>query len=302
MSKRDYFTTPGPMSDPGRFASLLVDMPSTIGALRDIVQGLIIHVYWADQYGVSLDDDRRAELQLRAVTRQIARLLELDSRSFTIARPPERRLVGNCRDFTVLLTTLLRRQGVPARARCGFARYFYADLFVDHWVAEYWNAAEGRWILVDAQLDALMINRLKIGFDPLDVPRDEFITGGGAWQLCRAGQADPDAFGIHDMHGLWFIRGDLGRDVAALNKIELLPWDSWGIIDRDDSDLTTEDMAALDELAALTAHDIPEIERVRQLYDLDNRWRVPDVIRSYTSAGPQEVNWLSGVADNEPCG
>ena len=33
---------------------------------------------------------------------------------------PERRFVGNCRHFTVLLCAFLRARGVPARARCGF--------------------------------------------------------------------------------------------------------------------------------------------------------------------------------------
>ena len=80
------------------------------------------------------------------------------------------------------------------------------------------NAAQGRWVQADAQMDALQRGALQLPFDPLDVPRDQFITGGHAWQLCCAGQADPEAFGIHDMHGLWFVRGNLVRDVAALKS------------------------------------------------------------------------------------
>ncbi len=75
----------------------------------------------------------------------------------------------------------------------------------------------GDW---STQLDAFQCAELKIAFDPLDVPRDQFIVGGQAWKLCRSGQADPDQFGIFDMHGLWFVRGDFLRDVAALNKTE----------------------------------------------------------------------------------
>lgn len=56
---------------------------------------------------------------------------------------------------------------------------------------------------------------------------------GEAWRLCRAGQADPDLFGIFDLQGLWFIRGNVVRDLAPLNKMELLTWDCWGVIDRD---------------------------------------------------------------------
>ena len=83
-------------------------------------------------------------------------------------------------------------------------------------------------MLVDAQLDARQRELFKIAFDPLDVPRDQFLVAGDAWQRCRAGKADPTAFGILDMYGLWFIAGNVIRDVAALNDHEMLPWDVLG--------------------------------------------------------------------------
>jgi len=70
---------------------------------------------------------------------------------------------------------------------------------------------------------------LGISFDPLDVPRDQFLTAGVAWQMCRTGQDNPDHFGIFNMRGLWFVRGNLVRDLLALNTIEILPWDVWGV-------------------------------------------------------------------------
>jgi len=286
-----YFATPGPMTTPGPYADLFDPLPTDIGALCRVVQGLMIHVFWAKRYGVELDEARREEVQLRPVDQKLERIMALDSRPLTESRPPETRLVGNCRDFSVLLTAMLRHQGVPARARCGFGRYFLPNHFEDHWVGEYWNTAEERWVLVDAQLDALQQGVLEPPFDPLDVPRDQFITGGQAWQMCRAGEADPETFGIHDMHGLWFVRGNFVRDVAALNKVELLPWDLWGLayVEGGDEALSAADRAALDEMAVLTAGDAPQFDRVRQLYEGDDRWRVPPVITSYTAAGPIDV-------------
>lgn len=73
----------------------------------------------------------------------------------------EKHLVGVCRHSNVLLAAMLRTQGVPARARCGFAGYFTPGKFEDHWVCEYWDAAEKRWILVDAQIDALQREKLR---------------------------------------------------------------------------------------------------------------------------------------------
>lgn len=274
---------------PRAHAALMNGLPTTLPGLCRTVQGVLIHVFWADQYGVQLTAEQREEVQLRLVERQLERIVAIDPRPLTQARPPERRLVGNCRDFSVLLSSMLRHQGIPARARCGFGRYFIPDQYIDHWVCEYWNAAQQRWVLVDAQLDELQQEKLGIQFDTLDVPRDQFIVGGHAWQLCRSGAADPERFGIMDMHGLWFVRGDFIRDVAALNQVELLPWDSWGLIEGGDETLSVEDFTFLDRLAELTSGDVPDYEQVRRIYESDARLRVPATIYSYTEAGKQTV-------------
>ncbi len=285
MPSFDRFSTQSAITEPGDHATLFEGLPRDVAALRDVVQGLMVHVFWAGQYGLTLSPERQAEVQLRWVSRQLARIVELDPRPLTEARPVERKLVGNCRDHSTLLASLLRHHGVPARARCGFGAYFEPGKYIDHWVCEYWNASQKRWILVDAQLDDLQRKALGIAFDPLDVPRDAFIVGGDAWQMCRAGRADADAFGIFDMKGLWFVRGDFVRDVASLNKVETLPWDGWGLADTRDQDLTPDDYALLDRLAELTTGEVSAYDIVRSLYEGDPRLRVPRTINSYTGEG-----------------
>ncbi|HRF47980.1 MAG TPA: transglutaminase-like domain-containing protein [Anaerolineales bacterium] len=275
------FATQSATTTPGALAAHYTGLPTGVAALRDVVQGLMVHVFWAQAYGLTLSPERQGEVQLRWVERQLERILELDPRPLTDARPGERKLVGNCRDYSTLLASFLRHQGVPARARCGFGAYFEPGRYEDHWVCEYWNAEQRRWVLVDAQLDALQREKLAIAFDPLDVPRDAFIVGGDAWRMCREGRADPEAFGIFDMKGLWFVRGDFVRDVAALNKVETLPWDGWGLVDTRDDELTPDDLALLDRLAVLTAGQVPEYAAVRALYANDDRLRVPRAVNSY---------------------
>lgn len=285
-----FYATPGLLTAPGNQAGLLDHLPGEVEALCRVVQGLIIHIFWAEQYGVQLDATRREEVQLRSVARQLARITELDARPLDQAREPAKRLVGNCRDFSVMLTTILRHQGIPARARCGFGRYFLPNHYEDHWVCEYWNAAQKRWVLVDAQLDALQSRKLAIAFSPLDVPREQFIVGGKAWQLCRSGQADPETFGIFDMHGLSYVRGNLLRDVASLNKMELLPWDSWGLVIGRHADLSPDDLALLDQVAELTHGDVPELGKMQQLYLNDQRLCVPATIHTYAQGRVQTVD------------
>jgi hypothetical protein len=285
----DFYATPGFMTDPREHATQLDGLPSDLPSLCATVQGFMIHVFWAEREGLPLSNERKQEVNLRSVAHKLARVQELDACPLSETRPLEQRLVGNCRDFSTVLAAILRHQGVPARARCGFGTYFLPNHYEDHWVCEYWKSDEARWVMVDAQLDPFQIKTLGIQFDPCDMPLNQFIPAGQAWQMCRAGRANPDHFGIFDMHGLWFIRGNLGRDLAALNKMELLPWDGWGIIDAPEDKLSTEDWALLDHAAELTLADNSAFERVRALYEGDERLHVPPVIRTYGAGGMRMV-------------
>lgn len=249
----DHYATPGIMTDAGELAPLLDALPRDLGALVEALQGLMVHIFWAERYGLSLSDERKAEVNLRRVDKQLRRLIELDDAPLAQARPLERKLVGNCRDFATVLAAFLRHQGTPARARCGFGTYFVPDHYEDHWVCEVWRADEGRWALVDAQLDALQREAMAIPFDPLDVPRDQFVVAGDAWQLCRNGAANPDDFGIFQWHGWAFVRGNVVRDVLALCRVEILPWDEWGQIIPDDDRAVTESVDLVDEMARLSS-------------------------------------------------
>ena len=157
-------------------------------------------------------------------------------------------------------------------------------------MCEVWRGDEERWALVDAQLDEFQRQALGIEFDLCDVPRDQFVPAGKAWQLCRSGQADPDRFGIFDMHGMWFIRGNLLRDLASLNKMQPLPWDSWGLMQTDDQDLSAEDMALLDRAAGLTLAGNEAFSEVRTIYGTDDRLHAPPLIRSHTTTGVRTID------------
>jgi len=289
MNALSYFARYGLMSDPGRYAPFYADSPADLPTLVQVVQGLIVHVFWAERYGLNLPAERQAEVQLRNMERRLERTLALDPAPMSVARPLEKKVVGNCRDFSITLASLLQSKGIPARPRCGFGAYFLPNHYEDHWVCEYWNATEEGWVLVDAQLDELQRGVLGICFDPLDVPRDQFLVGGAAWRLCRTGQADPDQFGIFDMHGIDFVKGNLIRDVTALNKLELLPWDCWGLILTETATLPPDDLSLLDRLAELTQGNVPDFEAVRQLYESDPRLRVGESIQSFVNGKMQAV-------------
>ena len=82
LEEQEFFAKHGPMSDPCRFAGLLQDLPSDLPGLVQCVQGLLVHIFWVERYGLKLSEERQAEVQIRSVEQKIARILELDERPF----------------------------------------------------------------------------------------------------------------------------------------------------------------------------------------------------------------------------
>ena len=103
----EYYAAPGLMTDPREHAPLFDDLPRDVAALCKVVQGVMIHIFWAERYGIKLSDERKNEVQIRSVARKLAHILELDPRPLSDARSLDKKLVGNCRDFSVMLTALL---------------------------------------------------------------------------------------------------------------------------------------------------------------------------------------------------
>ena len=76
------------------------------------------------------------------------------------------------------------------------------------------------------------------------------------------------------MHGLWFIAGNLIRDIAALNNREMLPWDVWGAMRRQDNEL---DLAFFDRLAIVSRAPDAHVDELDAL-SRDERVRVPGAV------------------------
>ena len=245
---------------------LLSALPSTPIELCVAAQALVVLPDLAVGFGIP--EARHDEKSVRAASDIIRALCALDDRPIDQPRSWSDRVVGTCRHFAVLSCAFLRHRGIPARARCGFAAYFVPDSFVDHWVIEYRRPVDERWVRVDPEI---------LGFEFVSTPEDlapgEFLTGGEAWTLCRQGKADPSRFGVDGYPHAWGIaevRGNAVRDLAALNKVEMLPWDAWGRMESSYDGRTGPDYDVLmDAIAATCAsNDEAAIEHLYATEDL----------------------------------
>lgn len=222
-----FYRRHGALSDPGRHADALRDLDERPAILAAIVQGLLIHGDWLDLYGLSDADFPGASRTTLPVAQRLDAILDVNAALLTTPRTPAQRSVGTCRDDALMLCALLRANSVPTRVRCGFATYFEPGKFEDHWVCEYWDDAQQRWALADAQLDDAHRRRLGIDFDAIDLPAGAFANAAEAWALFASGAVDGDVFGHGDAIGAWFLRVNLERDLRALQKQETSDWDSW---------------------------------------------------------------------------
>ncbi len=282
----DYYAAHSSITDPGRFSSQFDNLPADLPSLHQIVQNIYIHVWKIRKYHQGWLKERTHEIESRRVEKSLALIMEHDDRPINIPRPKEKKLIVDCRHFATLLCAMLRHQGIPARVRCGFATYLEKSHYQDHWVCEYWNWDEERWVLEDPDVVKH------------DFPREEFYTGGHAWTLVRAGEISDVQFGFGpDLRGQWTIRYDLPRDLAALNKFEGLSSDAWGTMIKPEPLITGLELRQLDEAAKWSLVDNGEFEKMRTFYEGHEVFRVPQVITSYNYVTDQ--NYVVDLAEDE---
>jgi len=282
----DYYAGQSAVTDPGRASAQLTGIPTDIAGLHRAAHGLVIHYRAEDPVGRhGFPEARMAEIDSRHAETMLERLAQLADQPPTEPREPQERLVGCCRDFTVLFLAMARSLAIPARARVGFASYFVRDFKLDHELAEVWDSAEDRWRLLDANIgQGHRDPNDGAAIDPLDVPRDRFLVAGAAWQRCRRQEDDPATFVVSpqlelpNTRGWPYLRHNLLQDLAALNKTEMLLWDEWGVAGQPDVD--DDDLALLDRLADLTAAADPPLGELRDLFQQEPL-RVPPVVTSW---------------------
>ena len=100
---KEYYAAQSIVTDPGKYLELYNDLPDDIPSLCKVVQGLTLHLHWAQAYGQNPSDERKTEVRIRQADRYLERVLELDNSPLATARPLEKKIVGTCRDFAALI-------------------------------------------------------------------------------------------------------------------------------------------------------------------------------------------------------
>lgn len=211
------------------------------------------------------------ELYITAVS-MIAGILRLDETGFTKNRDVTKRITVSRRQASVLFSAILKAKGIPCRSRAGFMDFGdEGESYLEHWVNEYWDFDEKRWVLVD--VDGYYEYEQRFGYSQFDLPRRKFVTASQAWLGLRKNTLDKriDVFSPNVLEGVCEY---LFMDFHALMNNEIFysyqPLYLRGGI----SSLRGSELCELDSLAELLAEPDQNMERIRHLWDTNEKWSV----------------------------
>lgn len=119
-----------------------------------------------------------------------AELYRLDERGFVLDRQVENKIVVTCRYVSVLMSAILKAKGIPCRSRSGFAPYFKDGLSLDHWINQYWDERQLKWIAFDADF----FGDDGLGFNQYDIPYNKFDWAADTWLKIREKKTDGNMF------------------------------------------------------------------------------------------------------------
>ena len=211
------------------------------------------------------------ELYITAVS-MIAGILRLDETGFTKNRDVTKRITVSCRQASVLFSAILKAKGIPCRSRAGFMDFGNTgDSYMEHWVNEYWDFNENRWVLVDA--DGYYEYEQRFGYSQFDLPRRKFVTASEAWIGLRKNTLNKklDVFSSNPLEGVCEY---LFMDFHALMNNEIFysyqPLYLRGGIHT----LSESELDELDHLAGLLSEPDKNMEQIEHLWNTNEKFSV----------------------------
>ncbi len=258
----DFYKQYSLFTDPGEYAYLYKELPDSLPELCSLIRSQFIHPYAELPEYRDLFPRERWDEQLKYPTVKLVLegLLKSDSRGLVKDRKPENRLVLGCRDYSLLLASLLKYRGIPARLRTGHATYLIPGFHASHVICEVWNEKEKRWMLVDPSTGMI------------DFGREEFDFSYDTWLKMQKGEINPDLYGSPGKGaGLMSIVIKVPHDLASVLGAEHTVYQYAPIMDsviKNNNRLTAEQTELLNQISELMRS--PDAENLLRLQEIYN--------------------------------
>lgn len=194
---------------------------------------------------------------------------------YTTTREAKDKVHVTCRGQAILLASILKAKGIPARARSGFAEYIHYDgIYYDHWITEYFDEKQNRWKLVDADEHC---PDHEMGFDLNDIPYNHFLFGEEAYLGLRQNKyqpetifytSDPPTLGIKAAIKVLFF------DFHCLMNDENIFLHSPKYIQDKNFELSEQEYEELDDLAELMLNPDENFEKLQKIWENNLKFRI----------------------------
>lgn len=272
----------------GPYGAYFRELPDEVNELSKLVCGQVIHRITLREGNTNANADLRYgdmerfpwyrmrcedDVFLTAIA-MTGELFRLDARGFTADRAVENKLVVSCRYVAVLMASILKAKGVPARCRAGFTPYIKKGESWDHWITQYYDEEKGRWISVDA--DAFFDEK-ELGFCPFDIPEEKFDWAAKTWLDIRRKNVDGSKFIYADGKGTNSLKAALRYlfyDFHALMNHELTFSFLPGFIENKFDTLTEDDFREFDKLAERMLAPDENREELLYLWEHEKKYRI----------------------------
>lgn len=183
----------------GAYNDYLKSLPDDIPTLGLLVCGQVTHPsmfylpaseYLEEKYYGKFNEyhDHRFKNEdelFMTTTALVGEIFRLDSRGFTENKDVNKRVTVSCRQVSVLFSAILKAKGIPCRSRAGLIDFGNDGAsYIEHWVNEYFNESENRWVLVDS--DGYYEYEGRFGYSQFDLPSHKFLFSADAWLGLRS--------------------------------------------------------------------------------------------------------------------
>ncbi len=282
---RDHYLSFGTFTYPGLYKQELSALPDDIRELGLLVRKNIIHRTTLAAGNVGTNADMRFgdmtkmpwwrqpdDDTLTTAVAMLAELHRLDGRGLVDDRAAENKIIVTCRYVSILMASILKAKGIPARVRAGNAPYFEEGQSDDHWINQYWDDKQGRWITIDVDGSLSLVE----DFDPYDMPDANFDFPAKAWLDVRAGKVKPDYFyNAAHVGGLVVVAWSLFYDLHSLMNDENIYLHIPAPVRLHEfPKLTEEQLNEIDNLAELMLDPDAHFDELQEIFDTKKEWRL----------------------------
>lgn len=188
----------------GNYRDYFKSLPDDIPELGNLICSQIIHRITLKEGNTNLNKSllygdmtkfpwyrmRCEDDILQTAVSMTAELFRLDNRGFVAERQVENKIVVTCRYVSVLMSAIIKAKDIPCRSRSGFAPYFKENVSLDHWINQYWDKRQSKWITFDADFFGGNL----LGFNQYDIPHEKFDWAANTWLKIRKNETDGNEF------------------------------------------------------------------------------------------------------------